>query len=106
MKKVQLDKYFESVQNSLVITDGGRKIYLCHEPVKNFEADCMIYGHLHNGTQDEMWPTLKPMENVFNAAVEINGYAPVTIEELIFNNQAFKNSQTIIILAKRYYFFK
>ena len=52
----------------------------------------MIHGHIHDNTHSEYWPLLCGMPNALNAGVEINGYAPVTFDELVANNMAFKEA--------------
>lgn len=43
-----------------------------------------------NNTHEDFWPLLVARDRVLNASVEINGYRPVTLEELIENNRRFK----------------
>ena len=50
----------------------------------------MIHGHIHNDTDVDFFPLLKSRANVLNAGVEINNYMPVTLEELLENNEKFK----------------
>jgi calcineurin-like phosphoesterase family protein len=49
-----------------------------------------VYGHIHNNTGDFYWPLLCRMANALNAGVDINNYYPVTIEEMIANNERHK----------------
>ncbi|GHV02712.1 metallophosphatase [Clostridia bacterium] len=90
IKKVDLSKYFESVQPTLTIESGYGALYLCHCPLLTFKGNYMIYGHIHNNKNDEHWPVLKTMDNALNASVEVNGYAPVTFEELAAHNELFR----------------
>lgn len=90
MKKVDMPKYFESVDRLLVFGNGKHKVTLCHYPMMSFEGKYLIYGHIHNNKNDTYWPLLKTMTNALNASVEINGYRPVTFEELIDNNDVFR----------------
>jgi len=90
MKKVDLSKYFESVDRMSVINTGKCKVTLCHYPMMNFEGKFMVYGHLHNNKNDTYWKLLSTMENALNACVEVNGYQPVTFEELTTNNRIFR----------------
>ncbi len=94
MNKVDLNKYFLSVNNMLETTDGIRAITLCHYPMltwKHQMRSFMIHGHIHNNTNADYFPLIVARDNVLNAGVEINGYAPVTFEELVENNRKFKN---------------
>lgn len=91
MKKVRAEDYFESIQPMLEIRAGGHALTLCHYPMMTWdgiaEGSLLIYGHIHNNTKDTYWPLLSQMENALNAGVEINGYMPVTFEEMVRNNK-------------------
>lgn len=50
----------------------------------------MIHGHLHNNTNADFFPLLVKRDRVLNAGVDINGFMPVTFEELCENNRIFK----------------
>ena len=93
MDKVDLSRYFVSVDPFLEITDGMRAITLCHYPLLTWKHKLrtyMVHGHIHNDTTSDFFPLLVARERVLNAGVEVNGYRPVTFEELQKNNQAFK----------------
>ena len=92
MKRVPLSQYFESVENLMIFSNGKHKITLCHYPMMSFNGKYLIHGHIHNNKNDTYWPLLRTMENVLNASVEINKFAPVTFDELIANNVIFKAS--------------
>jgi calcineurin-like phosphoesterase family protein len=91
MKKVELPKYFKSVEKLKDFSNGKCKITLCHYPMMSFEGKYLIHGHIHNNKNDTYWKLLREMENALNASVEINGYAPASFDELIANNQAVKD---------------
>ena len=93
MDKVDLSRYFVSVDPFLEITDGVRAITLCHYPLLTWKHKLrtyMVHGHIHNDTTSDFFPLLVARERVLNAGVEVNGYRPVTVEELQQNNQTFK----------------
>ena len=93
MDNVDLSRYFVSVDPFLEITDGVRAITLCHYPLLTWKHKLrtyMVHGHIHNDTTSDFFPLLVARERVLNAGVEVNGYRPVTFEELQQNNQAFK----------------
>lgn len=92
MKKANCNQYFESVSNMTVINNGKCKITLCHYPMMAFDGEFLIYGHIHNNTNNAYWPLLKTMENALNAGVEVNGYQPVTFDELVENNAVFRQN--------------
>ena len=93
MDKVELSKYFVSVDPFLEITDGVRGITLCHYPLLTWKHKLrtfMVHGHIHNDTTSDFFPLLAVRERVLNAGVDINGFRPVTFEELVANNRIFK----------------
>ena len=49
----------------------------------------LIHGHIHNRISDE-YRQLFLQFNALNAGVDVNGYAPVTFDELVANNLEFK----------------
>ncbi|GHU75558.1 hydrolase [Clostridia bacterium] len=86
---VELSKYFALVTNLLTYKLDGVKYTLCHYPMLSWEGcghgGYMIHGHTHNhhlGYTDQY---------LLNAGVDINGYIPVTLNELIRNNERFNS---------------
>lgn len=52
----------------------------------------MLYGHIHNNTDAPYWPLLAEMDHALNAGVDVNGFRPVTLEELVENHIKFCGS--------------
>ena len=50
----------------------------------------MIYSHIHNNTNTDYSPLIASSEPMLNAGVDVNHFAPSTLDELILNNQRFK----------------
>lgn len=50
----------------------------------------MIHGHIHADTSADFWPLIQCWDHVLNAGVDLNGYRPVTFDELVENNRKFK----------------
>ena len=46
----------------------------------------MVYGHIHKNTKMDYWPMIAQNDHMLNAGVDINGFAPVTFEEMQQNN--------------------
>ena len=93
MDRVDLSRYFVSVDNFLEITDGVRGVTLCHYPLLTWKHKLrtyMVHGHIHNDTTSDFFPLLAARERVLNAGVDINGFRPVTFEEMQENNRIFK----------------
>lgn len=82
--------YFVEVADSLTVTLDGRTTYLCHYPTPDFVGDLHIYGHMHENYKDGDFRRLVAAGRfALNAAVELNGYRPVTIDEMIVSNARF-----------------
>ena len=93
MTKADVAGYFESIDPFLETTDGQRALTLCHYPLltwKHAKKSYMIHGHIHNDTSADYWPLLAARGNVLNAGTDVNGFMPVTFDELLENNRAFK----------------
>ena len=90
MKKVDLSRWFESVEMMTFFTDGDRKITMCHYPMMSWPFSnhdgWMIYGHIHENTNMDYWSLIARNDHMLNAGVDINGFAPVTFEEMQQNN--------------------
>ena len=88
---------FQQVNPYLQINFQGHVLTLCHYPMlewKNSRGNehrvgYLIHGHIHNRTE-AMYEPLFRHPFALNAGVDINHYAPVTLEELVENNAAFK----------------
>jgi len=94
LKKLDVSKYFESVDNLKEIKLDGNSITLCHYPMMSWNKSrygaYLIYGLIHNDTSAWFWPLIKQNEFMLNAGVDINWFSPVTFEELKRNNDSFK----------------
>lgn len=94
MGRTDPEAYFEKVVSVLTLEDGGRRVLVCHDPALGItlqpEDMWLVYAHLHNNAGGPQWPKLRSMERVLNAGVDVNGWRPVTFEELLENNRAFK----------------
>ena len=52
----------------------------------------MVFGHIHNSTGAGFWPLIRANPRMLNSGVDINGFVPVTLEEMIQNNERFKEA--------------
>lgn len=89
MDRELVGRHFVEASNFLDVSDGGRHLVMCHYPLLCWGGEgksWMIHGHIHNNRHMDYWPLLQVRERVLNAGVEINGYAPVSFEELLENN--------------------
>lgn len=90
-QKVDLSQYFESVSSLAEINTGKGTAILCHYPLMDHRAKYHIHGHLHANVGQPFWGLIRGDERMLNAGVDVNGYQPVSLEELIENNRAFKS---------------
>lgn len=91
--KVSISDHFESVQTICEIDIGGKPATLCHYPMLSYphaRRGYMIYGHIHNNTGDDYWPLIMRRARMLNAGVDVNDFEPVTFDELLANNAAFR----------------
>ena len=92
MKRIDLSRYFESVQTLKEVNVDGRLLTLCHYPMLSYpeaRRGYMIYGHIHNNVGDDYWPLIQRRPRMFNAGVDVNDFGPVTFDELVANNRRF-----------------
>ena len=85
--------YFKEITQMTSFSDGERGVTLCHYPLlcyKHQKNTFMIHGHLHTDVSEDFWPLLAQRDNILNAGVDINGFMPVTFEELVENNRRHK----------------
>ena len=82
--------YFIEVADALTVDFDGKATYLCHYPTPDFEGDLHIYGHMHANDKDGDFRRLVAAGRfALNAAVELNGYRPVTVAQMIESNARF-----------------
>ena len=97
-KKAENQGYFESVVPYLETHLNGFPVTMCHYPMLEWKGSredpphrigYHIHGHIHNRVSNE-YLSLYRQFNALNAGVDVNGFSPVTFEELLENNMAFK----------------
>lgn len=81
-----------SAVHAKYIEDNKRLVFLCHYPVMDWKYGNKtihhIYGHIHNKTinDDFLYEEIKQFYKnklAFNASVDVTGFEPVTLDELI-----------------------
>lgn len=93
VKTCDLTQYFESVDRLGYISDGKRQMTLCHFPMMSWPhmpRSYMVFGHIHANTDADYWPFIAQNEKMLNAGVDINGYVPVTFDEMVESNGKHK----------------
>jgi hypothetical protein len=98
VKKADLSKHFASVAPLAEISTGQQRMTLCHYPMMSWnhmaKGAYMIHGHIHNNRNADYFPLMQKMPNLLNAGVDVNGFRPVKLGELIANNESFKSGRT------------
>ena len=98
VKKADMSRHFLTVERFAEISDGKRKITLCHYPLMSWnqmeKGSYMIHGHIHNNREAFYFPMIRQTPNLLNAGIEINKYRPVNFDDLVKNNEAFKAERT------------
>ena len=95
MTKVDVSRYFASVDLMLELSDGRHALTLCHYPLltwKHAKKSYMIHGHIHN-QRNHAYEILKTLPRVLNAGVDVNFYRPVPLDELVENNRKYYSEE-------------
>lgn len=99
-------QYFETVEYMTVIKQGKNLITLCHYPmlewnrsryakVQSGSTSWLIHGHIHNSISCDAYHYIKEhLPCALNAGVDINGFKPVSFEELLDNNNKWYGRKT------------
>lgn len=78
---------FRTIDQISKITDEGRSVVLCHYPLMAYEGSLNggyhIFGHVHNNDREPLYTEINEMKRSFNAGVDVNGFRPVSLDELI-----------------------
>ncbi|MCD8148078.1 MAG: metallophosphoesterase [Clostridiales bacterium] len=93
MSKIDASKYFDDISLMMEESDGRHEFTLCHYPMLSWRRDSkayMIHGHIHNDISLDYWPVIAGRDRIINAGVDVNGFIPVTFEEMVANNIQFK----------------
>ncbi len=107
LNKIDIDKHFIKTTMFLEQSLCNHLVTLCHYPMLEWRGsrkgiDCkklgyLIHGHIHNRCEQQYYDFFS-MPHALNAGVDINNFEPVTFDELIMNNQKYKN----IVLNRKY----
>ena len=94
MEWIHSEKAPQSVDVMSVIEtviDDGVEVVLCHYPLCSYEGSLRgavhVYGHVHNNFNAPNYSLLKYLKNSYNAGVDVNGFVPKTLEQLMGVNQ-------------------
>lgn len=91
LKNPAARKYFDYIGDIINITDGDKRIVLCHYPMVEwdgfFRGTVHLYGHIHNNTQNATYDIVKNIPNCYNIGADVLGFTPRTLDEIIEMNK-------------------
>lgn len=92
MRDARAVALLESSEGVADIVDGGRRVVMCHYPLMTWPGreSYMVHGHIHDDTRGAYWPLLASYGRALNAGVDVNGFEPCTLDELVENNRKWK----------------
>ena len=113
-------EYFINIAQFAEIRLDGVPITLCHYPMLEWKASrklgskklgYLIHGHKHN-SGDNKYATIWRIHHALNAGADVNGFTPVTFDELVKYNEkcklsAFTDSvDKALFLARKYHLYQ
>lgn len=104
LEEIKKANIFESINFIDVFSDGDKKICVCHYPLMDWpefnRGGYLVYGHIHNKTFDNGY-AYKLMKDyykglpAYNCGVDVIGFSPRTLEELIHLKEINKDEPYI-----------
>ena len=87
LKNPACRKYFVEIVDMKMINDDGTQIVLCHYPLVEwngyYRGILHFYGHVHNTYHNETTRYARDMKNAYNVGVDVIGFSPCTLNEII-----------------------
>lgn len=87
LKNPNCKKYFVEIVDMKMVDDNGTQIVLCHYPLVEWNGYYRnvlhFYGHVHNTYHNETTRYARDMKNAYNVGVDIIGFAPCTLNEIV-----------------------
>ena len=86
----------ESVEHIAWLTDGSRRVVLCHYPMLEWpgfwRGSWHVYGHIHSNRPEPYFGLLQTDQYVqaLNAGADVNGFMPVTLDEMAACNERWR----------------
>ena len=87
----------QSITGDLWSTQGRRVWLRIFSPRRRRSGSYLIYGHIHGNYGQPFWPLISSNDHMLNAGVDINGFYPVTFDELVENNRRFKGETDFLL---------
>ncbi|MBR1676233.1 MAG: hypothetical protein IJ706_02870 [Clostridia bacterium] len=104
LAEIEKANIFESIKFIDVFIDSDKKICVCHYPLMDWpefnRGGYLIYGHIHNKTADngDSYKLMKDYYKglpAYNCGVDVTGFLPRTLEELIHLKEKNKDEPYI-----------
>lgn len=101
---IKQSNVFETIDFIKLIDDNHRKVCVCHYPLMDWiefnRGGFHVYGHVHNKTieQGQAYAQIKEYykdKPAFNAGVDVIGFEPVTLDEMIMLKEKHTNEPYI-----------
>lgn len=98
MRRVDnLSEYFESVDYFKIINFQKKQLVFSHYPMLEWPGSryedsksYLVHGHIHTMRGPRVYGYIRQyLPKALNAGVDINGFVPVTFEELVENNDVW-----------------
>lgn len=87
LKNPACKKYFVEIVDMKMVDDNETQIVLCHYPLVEWNGYYRnvlhFYGHVHNTYHNETTRYARDMKNAYNVGVDVIGFAPCTLKEII-----------------------
>ncbi len=88
-------KYFIEIVDMKMVDDNGTQIVCCHYPMVEWDGyyrDVLhFYGHIHNNFDNETNQYISKVQNAYNVGVDIIGFMPRTLKEILESKNIMKN---------------
>jgi calcineurin-like phosphoesterase family protein len=92
MKEIgNLSAYFASVSDIKTIRYEKQELVLCHYPMLEWPGKYyLLHGHIHGNKNTMTYHYIKKnLSMALNCSVDINQFEPVTLQELLKNNEVW-----------------
>ena len=90
LKNPTCKKYFVDISDIKMVNDNGAQIVCCHYPMVEWNGYYRnvihFYGHIHNNFDNETNQYISKVKNAYNVGVDIIGFMPRTLKEILENN--------------------
>lgn len=101
IKNPESKKLFVEIVDMKMVNDNGTQIVCCHYPLVEWNGYYRnvlhFYGHIHNNFENETNQYISQIKNAYNVGVDIIGFSPKTVLEILTppNDKKGEASSTI-----------